>query len=216
MTSAFEQAAQQAAAAAQPAQYNQPQTYTPPPADAGSNLIDPQPEKSQLFGGAVLPSSLLNKTHGLGTERHGRITVPPKDTHSRDYTTKQPKYWAVSPVTGPNGRPSKITTNPVDHITGEKLRPVLDTVIELDTDYRFDAAECAAIGRDPNLPDDGSRAFYASGDDIKQLKAEIRRIGGITSEADMVGLTLSVTRAGQKPNPGGAMPSWINKITLSR
>lgn len=215
MTSAFEQAAQQAAATVQAPQYTQPQTYLPPAADAGSQLIDQPEQTSQLFGGSVLPSSLLNKTHALGTERHGRITVAPRDTHSRDFNTKLPKYWANTPVVGANGKPSKITTNPIDHVTGEKLRKVLDTVIELDTDYRFEAAECAAIGRDPNLPDDGSRAFYASGDDLKQLKAEIRRLGGITKDADLVGLTLSVTRVGQKPNPG-ANPSWINKITLSR
>lgn len=213
MTSAFEQAAQQAAATVQAPQYTQPQTYTPP-AGGGSQLIDQPEQSSQLFGGSVLPSSLLNKTHTLGTERHGRITVAPRDTHSRDFNTKLPKYWANTPVVGANGKPSKITTNPIDHVTGEKLRKVLDTVIELDTDYRFDAAECAAIGRDPNLPDDGSRAFYASGDDLKQLKAELRRLN-IDTGKGMIGLTLSVTRVGQKPNPG-ANPSWINKITLSR
>lgn len=214
MTSAFERAAQTASQQNQAQQYTQPQTYTPPPADGASDLYPPQPEKSQLFGGSVLPSSLMNKSHALGTERSGRITVAPRDTHSRDFNSKQPKYWANTPVIGANGKPSKITSNPIDHVTGEKLRPVLDTVIELDTEYRFDAAESAAIGRDPNLPDDGSRAFYASGDDLKQLKAEIRRLG-VTSEAEMVGLVLTVKRAGQKPNPGG-YPSWINKITLSR
>lgn len=212
MTSAFEQAAAAAGQQSGAPVYNQPQTYTPPPAAGTSVLADAyEGEASQLFSGNFLPPSLLNKTHVLGTERHGRITKAPYDTHSRDFNSKLPKYWAKSPL--PDGK--KIATTPTDHITGEPLRPVLDTVIELATDYRFDAAEAAAVSRDPNLPDDGSRAFYVSGDDLKQLKSEIRRIGSITKDADLLGLMLSVTRAAQKPNVNG-YPSWINKISLSR
>jgi hypothetical protein len=180
-------------------------------ADTGGNLTTSfAGEQSQLFGGAVLPPSLMNKTHLLGTERRGRITVAPYDVQSRDFKTKKAKYWANSPL--PDGK--KVTTEPLDHVTGEKLRPVKDTVIELATEYRFSTAECAAIERDANMPDDGSRAFYASGDDLKQLRAEIRRLG-LRSENDMIGLTFSVKRVGQKPNPGGN-PSWINEIKLSR
>lgn len=215
MTSAFEQAA--AAVGQQTApQYNQPQSYTPPPAteqDGAASLVPPA-GSSQLFSGPLLPPSLLNKSHPLGTERHGRIVKAPYDTHSRDFNSKQPKYWANTPVIGANGKPSKITSNPVDHVTGEKLRPVLDTVIELDTGYRFDAAEAAAVERDPNTPDDGARAFYVSGADLKELRNECRRLGLTTVEA-MVGYMLSVTRIGQKPNSGG-YPSWINKVTLTR
>jgi hypothetical protein len=216
MTNAFEQAAamaSQQAPSATSSGYSQPSAYLPPPTLAES-IAEPAAATSQLFSGPLLPSSLLNKSHLLGTERHGKIVKPPYDTHSRDFNSKQPKYWAVTPVMGANGKTSKITTNPIDHVTGEKLRPVLDTVIELATDYRFDAAEAAAVNRDPNLPDDGARAFYVSGNDLKELQKECRRLG-ITTVEGMVGLTLSVTRVAQKPNPGGN-PSWINKITLSR
>lgn len=198
-----------AAAAAKASQQTQaPATYA---ADTSGNLTEAYTgEQSQLFGGPVLPPSLLNKSHQLGTERSGKISVAPYDVQSRDYNSKKPKFWANSPL--PDGK--KITTEPVDHITGERLKPVKDTVIVLDTPYRFDAAECMAIERDPNMPDDGARAFYASGDDLKQLRAEIRRLG-LHSEQEMIGLTLTVKRVSQKPNPGGN-PSWVNKITLSR
>src|SRR5882757_2266709 len=154
----FQQAAQMAGGnlAAQPQQQVA--------ADTSGNLTASfQGEKSQLFGGRVLPPSLLNKTHTLGTERTGLIVTAPYDVQSRDFATKKPKFWANSPL--PDG--SKISYEPLDYITKEPLRPVLDTVIELATDYRFDAAECAAVKRDPTLPDDGSRAFYVSGDDLK-------------------------------------------------
>lgn len=182
-----------------------------PSADAGNLAESFAGEQSQLFGQQSRPSSILNKTHLLGTERTGKLTAAPYDVHSIDFSSKRPKYWANSPL--PDGK--KVTTEPLDHVTGEKLKPVKDTVIELATEYRFDAAECAAINRDPNLPDDGSRAFYASGDDLKQLRAEIRRLG-FRSEAEMIGATLTVKRVGQKPNPNGGNPSWINKVTLSR
>jgi hypothetical protein len=180
-------------------------------ADISGNLTESfAGEQSQLFGGPVLPPSLMNKTHGLGTERTGKISVAPYDVQSRDFKTKKPKFWSNSPM--PDGK--KVTTEPLDHVTGEKLRPVKDTVIVLETPYRFEQAECVAIERDPNMPDDGARAFYASGDDLKQLRAEIRRLG-LHSEQEMIGLTLTVKRVGQKPNPGGN-PSWVNKITLAR
>lgn len=202
-----------AAAAAQMSNQAPPaQQYA---ADTSGNLTESfAGQSSQLFGGPVMPSSLMNKTHGLGTSRTGKIAEPPYDVQSRDFNSKLPKFWANTPVMGANGKMSKVTTNATDHVTGEKLRPVLDTVVVLETAYRFDAAECAAIGRDATLPDDGARAAYISGEDLKQLRAEIRRLG-IRSEQDMVGLIFTMTRVGQKPNPGGN-PSWINKIELSR
>jgi hypothetical protein len=203
MTSAFQQAAAMAGQQSQPAQQQV--------ADTSGNLADSYAgESSQLFGGQVLPPSLMNKSHLLGTERSGRIVTPPYDVQSRDFATKRPKFWANSPL--PDG--SKISYEPLDHITGEKLRPVKDTVIELSTDYRFTPGECAAIDRDPTLPDDGSRAFYVSGDDLKQIKREIGRLG-VRSEKEMVGLLLTVKRTGQKPNAKGN-PSWLNTVTLAR
>lgn len=169
---------------------------------------------SQLFSsGPVLPSSLFNKTHVLGTERTGIIKAEPYDVQSRDFNTKSPKFWTNTPVIGANGKPSKITSNAVDHVTGEKLRPVMDTVIELSTEYRFDVAESMAVGRDHTMPDDGTRAVYLSGDDLKSVISQIRTLK--VQEGGMTGLRLTVKRSGQKPNPGG-YPSWVNTVTLSR
>lgn len=199
--SAFAQAAQQATPNVQP--------------DTNGNLTTSYAgEQSQLFGGPVLPPSLLNKTHGLGTERTGTIKEAPHDVQARDFNSKLPKYYLKTPEVNASGRLVKVGTTAVDPTTGEKNDPVKDTVIVLETAYRFDAAETAAVGRDANMPDDGTRAFYASGDDLKQLRAEIRKLG-LRNEEEMVGLTFTVKRTGQKPNPGGN-PSWITQVTLSR
>lgn len=195
-----------AAAAAQAAQSAPAQA-----ADTAGNLTQSfAGEQSQLFSGPVLPPSLLNKTHQLGTERTGKLTAAPYDVQARDFNTKAPKFYLKTP----DAQGKKVGPVAVDPTTGEKNDPVKDTVIVLATDYRFDAAEAAAVGRDANMPDDGSRAFYASGDDLKQLRSEIRRLG-LRNEQEMIGLTLTVKRAGQKQNPGGNA-SWVNKVTLSR
>lgn len=196
-----------AAAAAQAAQVGAPALA----ADTSGNLTASfAGEQSQLFSGPVLPPSLLNKTHGLGTVRVGKIIQPPYDVQARDFNTKQPKFYLATPAA--DGK--KVGNVPIDPTTGKANNPVKDTVIVLDTAYRFDAAECVAVGRDPNMPDDGKRAFYASGAELKQLKSEIGRLK-VPSAEDMVGMTFTVERIGQKPNPGGN-PSWITKVTLSR
>lgn len=186
-----------------------------PAADTAGNLHDSfAGETSQLFSdGVAMPPSLLNKTHPLNTERSGKISAPPFDVHSTTFgkgAERQKKYWADSPL--PDGE--KITTSPTDHVTGKPLRPVKDTIVPLDTAYRFDQAECIAVSRDPALEDDGLRGFYASGADLKALRAEIGRLG-LRNEQEMVGLTLTVKRVGQKPNRKGN-PSWVNTVTLSR
>lgn len=212
MTSAFEQAAMHAPQTT-PAYVDNRQPVTPAPESSLAGSYSPK--ESQLFGsGPMLPPSLLNKTNKtIGDVRTGKIVKAPYDSQRRDMGSKAPMYWAQTPVFE-NGREVKRVTTPTDHATGKQLDPIMDTVIEMQTDYRFDANECAQIGRDPNMPDDGLRAFYASGDDLKQLKAEIRRLG-LTSGAEFVGLTFRVELVGLKPN-GSFAPSRINKVTLSR
>jgi hypothetical protein len=181
-------------------------TTAPQSGGESSNLAESfAGEGSQLFGGGGRPTSLFNQTHLLGSERTGIITTAPYDVHSTDYNTKKPKYW------GTDRKPVLVSTDPA---TGEKLRPVKDTVIELDTEYRQSQEEATALGKDFNPNDDGARAATISGQDLKTLRKEIGRLG-IRSEAEMVGLRFTMKRAAQKPNPGGR-PSWINEITLSR
>ena len=90
-----------AAAAAKASQQTQaPATYA---ADTNGNLTEAYTgEQTQLFGGPVLPPSLMNKTHQLNTERSGKISVAPYDVQSRDFTSKKPKFWANSPL--PDGK----------------------------------------------------------------------------------------------------------------
>lgn len=204
MTSAFADAANQVAGA----------SGTQVAQDTAGNLTQSfAGEQSQLFGGQILPPSLLNKTHQLGSERTGKIVEAPYDVHARDFNTKEPKYFYRTPVLE-NGKMRKVGPLATDPQTGQKNDPVKDTVIVLQTGYKFDQAEANAVGRDINLDDDGKRAFYASGDDLKQLRAEIRRLG-LRNESEFVGLTFTVKRIGQKPNPGGN-PSWITELKLSR
>jgi hypothetical protein len=179
---------------------------TATPASESSNLGEAYTrDGSQLFGNAGRPTALLNRTHPLGTERTGIITKAPYDVHSTDYNSKKLKFW------GPDRKP---VFEPIDPKTGEKLSPVWDTVIELDTEYRQSQQEATALGKDFNPNDDGARAATISGQDLKTLRKEIGRLG-IRSEAEMVGLRFTMKRAGQKPNAGG-YPTWINEITLSR
>jgi len=209
MTNAFA-----AAAAAMAPQISETAAESTMARDTSGNLAQAwAPEESQLFSGPVMPPSLLNKTHLLNSVRTGIISQAPYDVHARDYNTKLPKYFLKTPVFD-KGKLHKVGPIAIDPGTGEKNQPVKDTVVVLGTDYRFDAAESAATGRDVSTPDDGTRAFYASGDDLKQLRNEIRRLG-LRSSAEMVGLRLTVARIGQKPNDGGN-PSWITKVTLER
>src|ERR1700744_3271208 len=132
-------------------------------------------EGSQLFSGPSLPPSLFNKNHLLGTERTGTITKAPYDVQSRDFATKVPKCW---------GSDKKPTPDAVNKGTGQPNRPVLDTVIELSTSYRFTDPEAAAVGREQGQADDGARAFYVSGQALKDLRKEINRLG-VRSEQEM-------------------------------
>ncbi len=198
---------------AQAAQRTQPQA-----GQAESQLADayvPEPEaESQLFSGGSSFPSLFNKTHPLGSERTGIITKV-TDVHSQTYGTdaasRKLKYWQ-------EGEKSPVT-NAVNPATGKQNRPVLDTHLQLDTEYRLTEAEAAAIGRRPEFvqQDDGKRVFAAGGFDLKTLREAIQRDApalGIHKTADLIGKRITIKRAGQHPNPGGN-PSWVLEIKLS-
>lgn len=168
--------------------------------------------ESQLFGGGNLYPSLFNKTHLLGTERFGVITKAPYDVHSLTFDKpRKRKYWD-----GNGG----VTTEEINPVTRRPNEPIMDTMIELATEYRLDAAERAAIDRDASYEDDGSRTFVASAQGLKETKDAIARFNKanparpIRSPQDMVGLRIRVKRAGTKPNPKGN-PSWILQIELA-
>lgn len=165
---------------------------------------------SQLFGNDSLLPSLFNKTHFLGTVLTGIITEAPYDVHSMTFgENRRPKYWSAE------GKP---VTDAVDPVTRQANRPIKDTVIPVQTEYRFTAQELAAIGRDADYADDGARVFYAGGQALKATRDALKRAARngvrITCEADLVGKRITVKRAGQKPNPGGN-PSWIYEVEIT-
>lgn len=177
----------------------------------------PQAGPSLIFTGSGLAPSLFNKTHGLNVARTGIITKAPYNQQSRDYNTKSPKFWSASKKDG-----KATTTDAVDHITGQPNRPVIDVMVELDTDYTMDAAEAVAVGRDPQGigDDDGARVFAISGKHAMKafkdaISAAVAAGIPITGDADLVGLRFLAMRTGQTPNPGGN-PSWLYAIKLER
>lgn len=189
-------------------------TTTPAAASNGSAdtqlASDFSGEESQLFGGDSKAPSLFNKTHQLGAVRTGIITRAPYDVHSTTFgENAKPKYWTQD---------FKVTTDPVGP-NGVAHRPIKDTLVELQTDYRMDAAERTAIGRAEDFEDDGNRIFYAGGQALKALREAMKEAvkAGISipNGNAMVGLRLTVKRSGQKPNPGGN-PSWLYEAKIER
>ncbi len=175
-----------------------------------------------LFQQGGLAPSLFNKTHFVGTERKGKITKAPYEQHSVDrFNGNTPKYWSLSKVGGPQ-RNHAITTDAIDGPTGKPNRPVMDIMIELDTEYGpLSEQECLAIPREyPAQAGDSRRVFVVSGkDSLDKFRKAIAAFnaqnpGALKSEEDLVGLTLTVKRAGQVPV--GANKSWVHEITLSR
>lgn len=177
----------------------------------------PSGQGTALFGQGSLAPSLFNKTHFLGTERRGRIVKAPYEQQGRDFNTKLPKFWSQSKKDG-----KAVTTDAVDHLTGQPNRPVMDVMVELETEYGpLSAQECMAVGRDPNTQTgDSKRVFAVSGkDSLTKFREAIAKFnqanpGALKSEADLVGKLLTVKRVGQVPNPGGN-PSWVHEITIS-
>lgn len=175
-----------------------------------------------LFQQGGLAPSLFNKTHFVGTERKGRITKAPYEQQSLDFNSRLPKYWSLSKVGGEQ-KNRAVTTDAIDAPTGKPNRPVMDVLIELETEYGpLSQQECAAVGREyPAQAGDSKRVLAVSGKDMldKFRKAigvfNAANPGALKSEEDMVGLYVTVKRTGQTPNVGGNA-SWVHEITLSR
>lgn len=179
MTDAF------SAAAAQAAQQN-----TAPQTDqlTGNNAgYDP------LFGGESMPS-LFNEAHGIGVKRRGKITDVPFDKQSRFFKRGglgDLKWW------GEDSQPTKEPVGP----NGAR-RPVMDTVIPLQTDYRE-----ALKSRDGSpVEDSGVRGLYIGGaESLKAFKRALKEVG-ITSREQLPGYMLEGERTGKKP--AGDFEAW--------
>lgn len=174
---------------------------TAAPAGNGSTgLTDPEDGGSSLFGGEKL-YSLLNKFVMPGQTVTGIITKAPVDRQSRGVDGKL-KFW--------DAQKEEVTS--VD--TG---RPLKDTVIVLQTEYRLTAQDIADRNIDPlDVEDDkGLRGVFANGD----LKAAIMRAckaARVRSEKEMVGMRLTITR-GKKIPIGNGKTKWVeNTAVLER
>lgn len=226
-----------AAAAAMTGQGNAPAPSSPAP-DAGqaSTLAGSFSAKgSQLFnsgGNGNYYPALFNKTHAPGQEFTGTILAPPKDVQSMSFPRNEgdprlPQFW----VTDALGK-RKPGTEPVDLRTGKPNDPVMDLLIELQTDSRFDPATLAAIGRDASYEDDGKRAFQVSGSRrpkghvagrptngmravLDALEAAAKAGLKLTSEDEMVGLKLTARRV-ERIQPGVSTSPWTYIAKIER
>ena len=193
-----------------------------PQGGALAGAFAPSGGGTALFNQGSLAPSLLNKTHFLGTRRRGKIVKEPYEQQSLDFNSRLPKYWSISKVGGER-KDRAVTTDTIDGPTGKPNRPVMDVLIELETEYGpLSAQECAAVGREyPAQAGDAKRIYAVSGKDaldkFRKAIAEFNAAnpGALKSEADLVGLYLEVGRVGQTPNTGGNA-SWVHEITLSR
>jgi hypothetical protein len=125
--------------------------------------------------------------------RTGIIMKPPVDRQSRD-VDNNPKFW------------DDVAKKVVTHDTG---RPLNDTVIVLQTEYRYTAQEIADRGLDDlDVQDDkGVRGVFASGDLKKAIMKAIRE-ARVRTEKEMVGMRLTLDRGKKVPIAGTNKTQW--------
>jgi len=189
---------------------------------------------SSLFNGGNgnFYPALFNKTHAPGTEFSGVILTPPRDVQSMSYPRnpgdpRLPQFW----VTDAQGKrvPGTAPVNPITHQPND---PVMDLLVELQTDVRFDAATLAAIGRDATYVDDGKRAWqingkkrpanHVAGQPVNPVRAVLDAIEAynttatkkITDEESMVGLRLTARRV-ERIQPGVSTSPWLYVARLT-
>lgn len=162
---------------------------------------------SRLFGAEGGAPSLFNKSHPVGTERTGIITKKPYDQQRTKMGSGEPLFWQPG---------NKLGTDAVNATTGQPNRPVLDTVIEVETDYAMDAQEAGLLNRDESYEGGDRRIFV--GKEIKAFKDAIKdavqRGVQLTSDADMVGKRITQKRVSTKPNPHGGDPIKVHTYRI--
>jgi hypothetical protein len=163
---------------------------------------DPDGAERALMGGQSVPS-MFNKSHGLNDDVTGVITELPTQKQSRFYAEGAAgalKYWSESA--------NKPTEDAVDRVTGRPNNPLYDTVVKCATEYR----------KPGDVEDEGLRAFYLAGNDLKAFRAAIsvaKQAGIISSFADLVGLRVTGRRIGQVPT-GKGNSAWTYAFKLER
>jgi len=169
-------------------------------------LIDPPTSEdsieSRLFGGESLPS-IWNKTLDKGSTVTGIIKDIPFEKQGRTFVeggVGKLKYWKRNFGEG-------FTTDASDAIG--PLKPVMDLVLPIQTDYRFTADQLS----DRNMEEDtGARGWYFGGGEGEQeFKAAIKR-AKLRSMRELVGMRITGQRIG-KVKKGDYM-AWQYAITL--
>lgn len=158
-----------------------------------------------LFGEEKL-ISLFDKTIGVGVSRTGIITKAPEDRQSRFFKAGGAgalKFWS------PQGSEKPVTDKPVGP-NGETLRPCMDTVFVLDTDYRLTGPELAERNMDE---DNGQRGVFASGAQLKAIRQAIKD-ARVSSRAQLAGMRLTLVRTGKRP--AGDYEAWTWAAKLER
>lgn len=202
MSNAFAEAAAKAAQQAQA----QPQGNTPQTDSLTGNNAGYDP----LFGGEKLVS-LFDKTIGIGVTRTGIITKAPEDKQGSFYKAGGGrgalKFYV--PRGASWGGDKQVTDKSVDPVTGKPLKPCMETVFVLQTDYRLSPAELAERQMDE---DNGLRGVFASGAQLFAIKKAIRD-AKIFSRERLVGWRLSLVRTGKTVKGDFEAWNWAAEIT---
>lgn len=189
---------------------------TPPPSvpqtEAATGLAGAYADQpSGIFAGSGgAGPSLMNKTHPVGTSRTGIVAKPP---YLRQSTNQkgEPKFWQQG-----SNQP---VTNAVD-AAGQPNRKVMDTIVELDTEYQMDAQEAAMLNREAPF-EGGRRSITLAGDKLKAFIKAVQAYNAshptapITGDPDMVGKRVTETRVATKPNPNGGDPIKIHEYQIA-
>lgn len=167
-----------------------------------SSMSDDLTGYDDLFGGEKLPG-LFNKTHDVGTTRTGIIVKVPEKRQSRFYKaggSGKPKFWGL------DGKPTENTLGP----DGKALRPVMDEMFVLDTEYRMTPEQ---LSQKEMEEDNGQRGVFAGGADLRAIKAAIKASGAKKRE-DLVGAQLTMTRTGKKIKGDFEEWEWAAEVKL--
>lgn len=151
--------------------------------------------------------SLFLEQHRLGHKLTGTVIAAPTDIHAGKVGNPRVKlYWQEGD--------KKPVENAINPVTGEKNNRVMTTLVKVQTEYRFSSEELIKRKMTPGQ-DDGKRTWYISNSREKAAIFAAISDAGIKSGKEMVGMTLTVWRSGEKPS-GEAKEAWLYTATLSR
>jgi hypothetical protein len=160
--------------------------------------------ENRLFGGESLPS-IWNKTHDVGAEVTGIVKDLPFEKQGRTFVeggVGKPKFWSREYGQG-------IVTTASDSIG--PLKPVMDLVIPLDTEYRFTPAQLQERGLDE---DTGARGWYLSGGEGEQAFKAALKAAKLRKLSDLIGMRITAKRIGKTQK--GDFKAWQYAVKVEK